>query len=83
MKAKCSTYSLELPVSLKEAVAKVSEEDGSSFNQFVVMAVAEKLSAMKTAAFFEERASRANLEEFERILNRKGGAEPAPEDRLD
>ena len=53
-----------------------------SINQFVVTAVAEKLSAMRTAEFFAERRSRANPEAAIAILSRDGGQMPVPEDRL-
>lgn len=54
-----STYLLRLPRSLKKAVEKQSEEDGTSINQFVAMAVAEKLSAAGSRVFCQsESASR-------------------------
>jgi hypothetical protein len=39
------TYPLRLPRSIKKAVEQQSREDGTSINQFVATAVAEKLSA--------------------------------------
>lgn len=45
-------------------------------------AVAEKLSAMRTAEFFAERRTSADIEEARRILFREGGKPPEPEDRL-
>lgn len=81
-KTKTSTYPLRLPTSLRKAVAAASDEDGTSINQFVVTAVAEKLSAMKTADYFEERAKHADINAAKAILTRKGGQKPAPEDRL-
>lgn len=51
MKRRTSTYPLRLPASLKAAVAEISREDGTSINQFVSTAVAEKVAAMKTAEF--------------------------------
>jgi len=83
MTTKTSTYPLRLPVSLKAAVAKLSKKDGTSINQFVVMAVAEKISAMDTAAFFEERMSKASRTKFRRMLSRRGGQPPIPEDVID
>jgi hypothetical protein len=77
-----STYPLRLPRSLKDAVEKLSREDGTSINQFVVMAVAEKVSAMTTAQYFAERKERANMEAFDRILNREGGEPPQPRDEV-
>ena len=82
MKKQLSTYPLRLPASLKAAVAEVSRADGTSINQFVTTAVAEKLSALKTAAFFTDRAARADIEAARRLLRRDGGEPPAPEDRI-
>jgi uncharacterized protein (DUF1778 family) len=82
MKTKVSTFPLRLPHSLKKAVESASDADGTSINQFAVTAIAEKLSAMKTATFFEERAAKADIDAAKRILSRDGGQEPEPEDRL-
>jgi hypothetical protein len=82
MTTRTSTYPLRLPRSLKDAVEKLSRKDGTSINQFVVMAVAEKVSAMTTAEYFTERKARADMETFDRTLNRKGGEPPQPGDEL-
>lgn len=82
MTTRTSTYPLRLPVSLKAAVEKLSKRDGSSINQFVVVAVAEKIAAMTTEEMLAERRARADLAEFDRIMNRKGGESPRPEDEL-
>jgi hypothetical protein len=78
-----STYPLRLPRSLKQAVEKQSREDGTSINQFVVVAVAEKISAMQTAQFFAERRARADFKAFDRIMKRKGGVPPRPGDEIE
>lgn len=78
-----TTYPLRLPSSLKAAVREVSRRDGTSINQFVTTAVAEKLSAMRTADFFAERGAQADIEAARRILQRQGGQEPEEEDRLE
>jgi hypothetical protein len=67
---------------LKNAIEKLAEEDGVSMNQFLAVAAAEKVSALKTEAFFKERRGRADRDAFLRILNRDGGAEPEQEDVL-
>ena len=82
MKKQLSTYPLRLPASLKAAVAEISKADGTSINQFVTTAVAEKVAAMKTAEFFIARAKRADVEAARRLLRRDGGRPPEPEDRL-
>ena len=82
MKQGISTFPLRLPISLKNAVAEFIQEDNTSINQFVVVAVAEKLSAMKTAEFFEERRGRADPKAAMAILSREGGQPPEHEDQL-
>ncbi len=82
VKKETSTYPLRLPKSLKEAAAQIAREDGTSINQFVATAVAEKVSAMKTADFFAARSAEADIEAARRLLRRDGGEPPDPEDRL-
>ena len=71
-----------LPASLKAAVAEISEEEGTSINQFVTTAVAEKISAMKTAEFFAARSAKGDIEAARRLLRRDGGQPPGSHDRL-
>lgn len=70
------TYPLRLPRSLKQAVERLSKEDGTSINQFVATAVAEKVSALQTARFFEDRKARADFKAFDKIMKRRGGKPP-------
>ena len=70
MKKQTSTFPLRLPASLKATVAAISHEEGTSINQFVAMAVAEKVSAMKTADFFTRRRVDADIEAARRLLRR-------------
>ena len=83
MRKQISTYPLRLPRSLKSAVASICKEDGTSINQFVTTAVAEKISAMKTAEFFAAHAAEADIEAARRLLLRDGGQPPEPHDRLE
>jgi hypothetical protein len=76
------TYPLRLPRSLKEAVERLSKEDGTSINQFVAMAVAEKVSALQTATYFEDRKARADFKAFDKIMKRRGGKPPRDGDEL-
>jgi hypothetical protein len=77
-----SRLTLRVPASLKAAVAKLAKEDGVSIDTFVACAMAEKLSALKTAEFFGQRRSRADARVFDRILKRSGGEPPRPGDEL-
>ena len=77
-----STYPLRLPRSVKAEVERRAKQDGISINQFVATAVAEKLAAMNTAAFFAERRDRADFKAFDRLMRRKGGEPPRQEDKI-
>lgn len=76
------TYPLRLPRSLKEAVERLSREDGTSINQFVATAVAEKVSALQTARFFQDRRVRTDFKAFDRIMKRRGGTAPREGDEV-
>ena len=75
-----STYPLRLPTSIKAEVVRRAKAEGTSFNQFVATAVAEKLAAMNTATFFAERRERADFKAFDRLMQRKGGEPPQSDD---
>lgn len=76
------TYPLRLPRSLKDAVERISKEEGTSINQFVATAVAEKVSALQTARFFQDRKARADFKVFDRIMKRRGGNPPRTGDEM-
>jgi hypothetical protein len=77
-----SNYALRLPASLKRELEKVAREDGTSLNQLIVTAVAEKLSALRTADFFEERRKRAEVGAALEAMNRVRGEAPGDGDEL-
>ena len=71
-----ATYPLRLPRSLRSAIERVAKRDGTSINQFVVMAAAEKLAVLDTQDYFRSRVERADLQAFDRIMARTGGQPP-------
>ncbi|ASG25118.1 YlcI/YnfO family protein [Nitrospirillum viridazoti] len=79
---KISTYPLRLPASVKAEVERLAAEDGTSLNQFVATAVAEKLAALRTAAFFTERRGQGDRAAFRALMTRGGGEPPRPGDEL-
>ena len=52
-------------------------------NQIISTAVAEKLSALMTADYLEERARRGTRERYEAVLRKVPEVEPEERDRLD
>jgi hypothetical protein len=77
-----SNYALRLPSSLKAGAEMVAREDGTTLNQFIVSAVAEKLAALKTSDFFAERAKRGDLDQALQMLSRSGGQAPGKNDLI-
>ena len=56
-----SNYALRVPESLLAYARLVAQEEKVSMNQFFVTAIAEKVSARKTEAYFKERQARGDL----------------------
>jgi predicted DNA-binding protein len=82
-KRKAAQYALRLPLSLRDKVEQLADQDGISINQFIATAVAEKIAALETVSFFEQRRDNADFDAFKRIMNRAGGEVPQFGDELD
>jgi len=77
-----STLSLRLPESLHKQVQELARREGVSINQFVVLAVAEKMSALMTEDYLEERARQGNRSRFERVLAKVKDIAPDKQDEM-
>lgn len=77
-----STLSLRLPDSLHKGVKELASREGISINQFVATAVAEKMSALMTEVYLQERARRGSRERYEAALAEVPDVEPEEYDRL-
>ena len=83
MTSRVSTFSLRLPISLKAAVERMAASDGTSMNQFLVMAAAEKLSAIQTAeAYFFALRGHGDRAAALAFLSRPGGEAPRAGDEI-
>jgi hypothetical protein len=71
-----STFALRLPDSLYAHARKLAEQDQASLNQFITVAVAEKVSALNAAAFFAERAGAANPNDLATFLSKVPNRSP-------
>ena len=78
-----STYPLRLPRSIRTGVERFSKQDGISINQFVSIAVAEKLAMMQAKDYFSERRARADMNAFDQLMQRTGGEPPRAGDVLE
>src|SRR3984893_13239518 len=63
-------FALRLQPSLLEELRKAAELEGVALNQLINVAVAEKVSALRTEEYFRERGRRADRVETLRILER-------------
>ena len=50
-----ASYPLKLPASIKAAAARLAKEDGVSLNQWISVAIAQKIGVVETAADFLAR----------------------------
>ena len=71
-----SNFALRLQPSLLEELRKAAEAEGVALNQLINVAVAEKVSALRTEDYFRERGRRADRAETLRILERAGKGNP-------
>ena len=70
--ATLSNYALRLQTSLMDELRRVVDDEGTTLNQFINVAVAEKLAALRTERYFQERVARADPADFLAILNKAG-----------
>jgi hypothetical protein len=79
-----ANYALRLQASLKAEAERLAKAEGTTLNQFINVAVAEKISALRIADFFRERAKRADVKGALALLDRLGTDEPPrPGDELE
>ncbi|MBI1260013.1 MAG: toxin-antitoxin system HicB family antitoxin [Chloroflexi bacterium] len=77
-----SAINLRLPESLHEVIRELAKEDNVSINQFITLALSEKVSALMTEEYLMERAQRGSRAKFEAALASVADVEPDEQDRL-
>ena len=75
-----SAISLRLSESLHQQVRDLAQREGVSINQLISTAVAEKLSALLTQEYLEERAQRGSRKKFDQALGKVRDIDPVPGD---
>jgi hypothetical protein len=72
-----------LPVSVKTAAARLAKADGVSLNQFIAVAVAEKVGVLETAQeFLGRRAGKSKPRDLLKFLRKAKSEEPAEADEV-
>jgi hypothetical protein len=74
-----SNFALRLQPALLDEARKLAASEGVALNQLINVAVAEKISALRTEEYFAERSRRANPAKIARILKRVGKGNPPME----
>lgn len=77
-----ATLSVRLPKSIHAKLTEFAREEGTSINQLINSAVAEKLAALMTEDYLERRASRASRDRFDAVLSKIPHAKPDRNDEL-
>ena len=77
-----SAISVRLPESLHQQVRELAKQENVSINQFIAAAVAEKMSALMTVEYLEDRAKRGDRDKFELALSKISDTPPEARDRL-
>ena len=67
---KKSNFALRLQPALMEEAKKVAKAEGVAVNQLINVAVAEKVSALRTEEYFAERAAKGDVRKALQMLKR-------------
>ena len=82
MTSDIAAYPLQLPRSVRLAAERLAQEDGVSLDQWIAVAVAEKIGSVDTAAsFLKRKAGEAKPVDMLSFLERAADELPAPEDQ--
>lgn len=77
-----STLSVRLPNSLHRQLRELAAREGVSMNQLISSAVGEKLAAILTVEYLQERAARGSRKAYERVLRKVRDVAPEQRDAL-
>jgi predicted transcriptional regulator len=77
-----STLSVRLPESLHKRLKEMADKEGVSMNQFITLAVSEKVSSLLTVDYLKERAKKGDQNTFEELLKKVPDTEPEEFDKL-
>ena len=77
-----SNLNIHLPNSLHKNLRELVQHEGISIEQFIATAVAEKMAALMTETYLEERAKRGSRAQYDAALAQVPDVEPEEYDRL-
>jgi predicted DNA-binding protein len=74
--------SLRLPKTMHTQLKELAKEEGVSINQFITLAIAEKIGSLSALEYLERRAKQGSREKLLAVLNKAPEVEPEEYDRL-
>ena len=77
-----NTLSVRLPESLHKRLKEMAKKEGVSMNQFITLAVSEKVSTLLTVDYLKERSQRGDSKAFEKLLEKVPDTEPEEFDKF-
>lgn len=77
-----STLSIRLPKSVHKKIKELAKKEGISINQLINSAVSEKISALMTVEYLENRGELASRDKFDTVLSKIAADEPEEYDVL-
>ena len=78
-----TALTIRLPDSLHKEIKRLAQAEGVSINQFLTLAAAEKISALRTVAYLREEAAKSSRADFEAFLAAVPDNDPTAEDELE
>ncbi len=78
-----TALTIRLPDSLHREIKNLAKDERISINQFLTLAAAEKISALRTLDYLEAEGKKGRREDFEAFLAAVPDAEPMPGDALE
>lgn len=77
-----STVTVQLPNSLHRKIIELAQADGTSVEQFLATAAAEKMAALLTVDYLRREAALGSRADFDRVLSMVPSVPPEPGDEL-
>jgi len=77
-----SVLSLRLPTSVHQQLRAFAEQEGISINQFIALAISEKMATINTQTYLQQRAQRGSRAKLLAVLAKAPDIEPEAADTL-
>ncbi|OHD12549.1 MAG: hypothetical protein A2Y41_02495 [Spirochaetes bacterium GWB1_36_13] len=77
------TVKIKLNDPVYKMLEKLSKEDKTTVENYIQIAVYEKMSSLNALSYIEERAKKAKIEDFEKLLKKVPSIQPLEGDEKD